>query len=121
MPYPTNADLPSSVRSRLPERAQDVYSEAFSRLRDSCGRATAGGSGASHRLGGGQALACQSRQQLERASVVIFFAPLPPVRNCPKNSRSFLTTAALTGINTGASVNSRISYRGICTLAPSRK
>jgi hypothetical protein len=83
MPYPTNADLPSSVRSRLPERAQDVYSEAFSRLRDSCGRATAGGSGASHRLGGGQALACQSRQQLERASVVIFF--------CAASARSELS------------------------------
>jgi cation transport regulator len=39
MPDPTNADPPSSVRSHLPEHAQDIYSEAFSRLRDSCGRA----------------------------------------------------------------------------------
>jgi cation transport regulator len=29
MPYPTNADLPSSVRSHLPEHAQDIYREAF--------------------------------------------------------------------------------------------
>jgi cation transport regulator len=50
MPYPTNADPPSSVRSHPPEHAQDINSEAFSRLRDSCGRATAGGSGALHRI-----------------------------------------------------------------------
>jgi hypothetical protein len=78
MPYPTNADPPSSVRSHLPEHAQDIYSEAFSRLRDSCGRATAGGSGASHRLDGAQALVCQSRQQLDRASVVIFLRRFRP-------------------------------------------
>ena len=29
MPYPTNADLPPSVRSHLPEHAQDIYREAF--------------------------------------------------------------------------------------------
>jgi cation transport regulator len=29
MPYPTNADLPASVRSHLPEHAQDIYREAF--------------------------------------------------------------------------------------------
>jgi len=29
MPYPANADLPPSVRSHLPEHAQDIYREAF--------------------------------------------------------------------------------------------
>jgi cation transport regulator len=29
MPYPTNADLPLTVRSHLPEHAQDIYREAF--------------------------------------------------------------------------------------------
>jgi len=29
MPYPTNADLPASVRSHLPDHAQDIYREAF--------------------------------------------------------------------------------------------
>ena len=29
MPYPTNADLPPSVRSHLPEHAQEIYREAF--------------------------------------------------------------------------------------------
>jgi cation transport regulator len=29
MPYPTNIDLPPSVRSHLPDHAQDIYREAF--------------------------------------------------------------------------------------------
>jgi cation transport regulator len=29
MPYPTNADLPPSIRSHLPEHAQEIYREAF--------------------------------------------------------------------------------------------
>jgi cation transport regulator len=29
MPYPTNDDLPASVRSRLPPHAQDIYREAL--------------------------------------------------------------------------------------------
>jgi cation transport regulator len=29
MPYSANADLPPSVRSHLPEHAQDIYREAF--------------------------------------------------------------------------------------------
>ncbi len=29
MPYRVNSDLPSSVRSHLPEHAQDIYREAF--------------------------------------------------------------------------------------------
>jgi cation transport regulator len=29
MPYRVNADLPPSVRSHLPEHAQDIYREAF--------------------------------------------------------------------------------------------
>jgi len=29
MPYPTNADLPPSVRSHLPGHALDIYREAF--------------------------------------------------------------------------------------------
>ncbi len=29
MPYTTNADLPASVRHHLPERAQDIFREAF--------------------------------------------------------------------------------------------
>ncbi len=29
MPYPTNADLPASVRTHLPTHAQDIYREAF--------------------------------------------------------------------------------------------
>ena len=29
MPYPSNADLPVSVRSHLPDHAQDIYREAF--------------------------------------------------------------------------------------------
>jgi cation transport regulator len=29
MPYATNTDLPPSVRSRLPEHAQDIFREAF--------------------------------------------------------------------------------------------
>jgi cation transport regulator len=31
MPYPTNDDLPASVRSHLPPHAQDIYREAFNR------------------------------------------------------------------------------------------
>jgi cation transport regulator len=29
MPYPTNDDLPNSVRAHLPDHAQDIYREAF--------------------------------------------------------------------------------------------
>ena len=29
MPYRTNADLPASVRTHLPDHAQDIYREAF--------------------------------------------------------------------------------------------
>jgi len=29
MPYRTNQDLPTSVRSHLPDHAQDIYREAF--------------------------------------------------------------------------------------------
>lgn len=29
MPYRFNADLPPSVRNRLPDHAQDIYREAF--------------------------------------------------------------------------------------------
>jgi cation transport regulator len=29
MPYASNDDLPSSVRSHLPDAAQDIYREAF--------------------------------------------------------------------------------------------
>jgi len=29
MPYPTNSDLPPSIRSNLPNHAQDIYREAF--------------------------------------------------------------------------------------------
>jgi cation transport regulator len=29
MPYAANADLPPSVRSHLPEHAQDIFREAF--------------------------------------------------------------------------------------------
>ena len=29
MPYATNTDLPPSVRHHLPERAQDIFREAF--------------------------------------------------------------------------------------------
>jgi len=29
MPYPTNRDLPLSVRAHLPDHAQDIYREAF--------------------------------------------------------------------------------------------
>jgi len=29
MPYATTADLPPSVRSHLPDHAQDIYREAF--------------------------------------------------------------------------------------------
>ena len=29
MPYPTNEDLPDSVRAHLPDHAQDIYREAF--------------------------------------------------------------------------------------------
>ena len=29
MPYNTNADLPQSVQSHLPDHAQDIYREAF--------------------------------------------------------------------------------------------
>ncbi|MGQ9365160.1 ChaB family protein [Azospirillum sp. ST 5-10] len=31
MPYPSNAELPESVKSLLPEGAQDVYRYAFNR------------------------------------------------------------------------------------------
>jgi cation transport regulator len=29
MPYATNDDLPPSIRNHLPERAQDIFREAF--------------------------------------------------------------------------------------------
>jgi len=38
MPYRINADLPLSVRGRLPAHAQDIYREAFNHaLADHCG------------------------------------------------------------------------------------
>ncbi|MGA2815069.1 MAG: ChaB family protein [Xanthobacteraceae bacterium] len=90
MPYPTNADLPASVRAHLPEHAQDIYREAFnhayaahagesrqeeaahriawaaargvqSRLCRACGGIPAGGSRAPDRLGGGETFLRQGR------------------------------------------------------------
>jgi cation transport regulator len=37
MPYLTNADLPDSIRFRLPEHAQDIYREAFNSAWDRYG------------------------------------------------------------------------------------
>ena len=34
MPYKTNADLPESVKNVLPEHAQEIYLEAYSRAWD---------------------------------------------------------------------------------------
>lgn len=34
MPYATNADLPSSLRARLPEHAQDIFRAAFNNAYD---------------------------------------------------------------------------------------
>jgi cation transport regulator len=34
MPYPTNFDLPDSVRLYLPEHAQDIYRAAFNHAYD---------------------------------------------------------------------------------------
>jgi cation transport regulator len=31
MPYPSNADLPESLRRHLPEHAKDIYRAAFNR------------------------------------------------------------------------------------------
>ncbi|HZX40553.1 MAG TPA: ChaB family protein [Myxococcaceae bacterium] len=33
-PFPTNADLPATVQHRLPERAQDIFREAFNHCFD---------------------------------------------------------------------------------------
>jgi cation transport regulator len=37
MPYLTNADLPASLRRRLPEHAQDIYRSAFNNAWDRYG------------------------------------------------------------------------------------
>ena len=37
MPYLTNADLPPSLRRRLPEHAQDIYRSAFNNAWDRYG------------------------------------------------------------------------------------
>jgi cation transport regulator len=37
MPYLTNADLPQSLRSHLPEHAQDIYRAAFNNAWDRYG------------------------------------------------------------------------------------
>ena len=42
MPYLTNADLPDSVRSRLPEHAQDIYRSAFNNAWDRYGESEPG-------------------------------------------------------------------------------
>ncbi|RPH72104.1 MAG: hypothetical protein EHM78_04775 [Myxococcaceae bacterium] len=33
-PFPTNADLPGTIQRRLPERAQDIFREAFNHCLD---------------------------------------------------------------------------------------
>jgi ChaB len=64
MPYPTNADLPPSVRSHLPEHAQEIYREAFNHaFAAQCRRGSARGGGASNRVGGRQAFLRQGREQ----------------------------------------------------------
>ena len=62
MPYPTNADLPASVRAHLPEHAQDIYREAFNHAYAAhAGGIPAGGSRAPDRLGGGETFLRQGR------------------------------------------------------------
>ena len=36
-PFPTNADLPGTIQRRLPERAQDIFREAFNHSFDEHG------------------------------------------------------------------------------------
>jgi ChaB len=65
MPYQMNSELPSSVKSHLPNHAQDIYREAFNHARRSAGRG-----GASDRLGCGEALVCQGGKYLDTALAV---------------------------------------------------
>ena len=37
MPYPTNEELPRSIRDHLPAHAQDIYREAFNHAWDEYG------------------------------------------------------------------------------------
>jgi cation transport regulator len=36
-PFPTNADLPGTIQRRLPQRAQDIFREAFNHCFDQHG------------------------------------------------------------------------------------
>ena len=72
MPYPTNADLPPSVRSHLPEHAQEIYREAFNHaFAAHAGEARQEEAAHSNRVGGRQAFLRQGREQLDRPSPVI--------------------------------------------------
>ena len=60
MPYRTNADLPASVRTHLPDHAQDIYREAFNHAYAAhAGEGRQGRSRAPHRLGRGEARLCK--------------------------------------------------------------
>ena len=65
MPYQTNADLPESVKRHLPDHAQDIYRAAFNHAyADHAGELQ--GEERAHRMGGREAILCESRQQLDR-------------------------------------------------------
>jgi hypothetical protein len=65
MPYPTNADLPPSVRSHLPEHAQESMPSPLMPARLGKRRRRIG------LRGGRQAFLRQGREQLDRPSPVI--------------------------------------------------
>ena len=68
MPYAVNADLPPSVRSHLPEHAQDIFREAFNHAHAAHAHDPApGGSRLPHRLGGGEAGICEGGRPVGEA------------------------------------------------------
>jgi cation transport regulator len=80
MPYATNADLPPSVKRRLPEHAQDIYREAFNH--DFAARPAIRARRASHRISGAQSSDPTSR------SMTIGSRGARPRNHCRKKDMS---------------------------------
>ena len=70
MPYAVNADLPPSIRSHLPEHAQDIFREAFNHAHAAHAHdPRAGGSRIPYRLGRGEAPVRKGGRRLGREAI----------------------------------------------------
>ena len=72
MPYPSNADLPASVRAHLTEHAQDIYREAFNHAY-AAHQGDSRQEEAAHRIAWAavEAILCQGRRAVGHAPPVI--------------------------------------------------